>query len=438
MFELDSTSTRNLSKILRALAHPKRIAIIEYLYHSQREYSDILRNSRISRTALANHLNLLVENGLVERLERGSYSLTEDGQAFFQSIAKTYFDSKTRSQFERNLRLEKYSFRVNMGGNELTILRKLKWESRWVSHLGAIEGSLNFLKQKISTPWIYGGTGHAFVINIAKDLCPSGPTAWRTTMLFELSPNLGYTIDGVFASKSNPEFPRLQEKGWNHVKQCIDEGIPCYGWELEVPEFYVINGYDEVGYHYLGPNCDSGKGPKPWKDLGNTGIGILEVYSVHPSDTANPVKAIKEAFEKAIYHAGNPNDIIFPNYRSGLEGYDWWISAIQDGSALAMGHSYNAAVWAECRKFAVQFLKEARKYVDESSKKLLDDARKQYEIVAANLENITKDYPFTSGLGNKPLGTDGRTTRTVKALQTIRNAEDAGLSILKKVVENLV
>ena len=305
-------------------------------------------------------------------------------------------------------------------------LNSLIWQPRWVSHLGAVEGSLKYLNHKISTAWIYGGTGHAFVLNIAKDLCPSGPTAWKTMMLYELAPNLGYKVEGVFSVKSNPDFLRLQEEAWEHAKKCIDNKIPCYGWELEIPEYYVISGYTDVGYLYSGPGCENEKGPRPWKDVGNSQIGILEIYSVHLTGSENPVKAIKEALEKVIYHAGNPADLIFPNYRSGLKGYDWWISAIEDGYASARGHSYNAAVWAECRKYSVQFLKEAKKYCDGEVRDFLDTAQEHYEIVADNLESIVKDYPFSIGLETKPLGVEERTSRTVESLKKVKDAEAAG------------
>jgi hypothetical protein len=49
-----------------------------------------------------------------------------------------------------------------------------------------------------------------------------------------------------------------------------------YAWEVEIPEFYVNYGYDEMGYHYSGPGADDGKGPKSWRELGDTGIGIVE------------------------------------------------------------------------------------------------------------------------------------------------------------------
>ena len=435
--ELDVDSTKNLAKILRILGHPKRIEILTLLHKSQQEYSVILRNIGISRTALANHLNLLVETGMIQRMERGSYSLTEDGRSFYDSSTRTYFESKARFQLERKQLLETYSFRGKKGGNELVIMKKLKWTPRWVSHMGSIEGTLKFLKQKISTGWLYGGTGHAFILNIHEGLCPSGPTAWVSKMLFELAPNLGYKIAGVFVRKSDSEFPRLQEKAWAHAKQSIDDGIPCYGWELEVPEFYVIKGYDNIGYHYSGPHCDDGKGPKPWNELGISGTGIIEVYSVHPTEAANPKKVIKESFEKAIHHASNPDDIIFPGYRSGLEGYDLWISAIQDGSAVTMGNAYNAAVWAECRKYAVEFLKEANKKLTRDVKPLIDTSLSHYQDVSKNLDLLAKLFPFSPGMSPKPIGVSSKNSDGVEYLTAARNAEEKGLDSLKPIVEAL-
>jgi hypothetical protein len=80
-------------------------------------------------------------------------------------------------------------------------LTHCQWTPRWVSHLGCVKGCLDFLGIEISDAWLYGGTGHAFVINLHEEVCPSGPTAWGTGKLFELAANLGYKAEGVFASK---------------------------------------------------------------------------------------------------------------------------------------------------------------------------------------------------------------------------------------------
>ena len=83
----------------------------------------------------------------------------------------------------------------------MNVLENLKWSPKWVSHLGCVKGCLDFLGIEITDAWLYGGTGHAFIINIGEDSCPSGPTAWKTMMLFEQGLALGYEIKGVFGSK---------------------------------------------------------------------------------------------------------------------------------------------------------------------------------------------------------------------------------------------
>ena len=134
----------------------------------------------------------------------------------------------------------------------MQILEYLKWSPSWVSHLGCVKGCLNYLGLEMTEGWLYGGTGHAFIINMAKDACPSGPTAWKTMMLYELGENLGYVTEGVFGSKHTANLDELQEQAWEHAKKAIDHGRPCYGWELEIPEFYVIYGYDDLGYYFSG------------------------------------------------------------------------------------------------------------------------------------------------------------------------------------------
>ena len=53
-------------------------------------------------------------------------------------------------------------------------LANLRWSPKWVSHLGCVKGCLDFLGTKMSDAWLFGGTGHAFIINISEDSCPNG------------------------------------------------------------------------------------------------------------------------------------------------------------------------------------------------------------------------------------------------------------------------
>jgi len=56
----------------------------------------------------------------------------------------------------------------------------LTYTPTWISHMGCLSGCTRYLNLPTTDSWIYGATGHAFIINISRDSCPSGPTAWKT------------------------------------------------------------------------------------------------------------------------------------------------------------------------------------------------------------------------------------------------------------------
>lgn len=315
------------------------------------------------------------------------------------------------------------------------ILNNLRWKPMWVTHLGCVQGCIEFLGLDVSDAWLFGGTGHAFIINVHEQVCPSGPTAWMTAMLGELGTNLGYVVDCVFGRKSEPGFAEKQQYAWKFAKQAIDQGLPCYGWELEMPEFYVVYGYDERGYLYSGPGCDEGKGPKPWREFGDTEIGIVEMYSVAPGEPADDAKTVRDALSFALEFAENPDKWILPNYRAGLAGYDNWINALETGSADGFGMAYNAAVWNECRALAPVFLEEAKVRLDQHAA-LFAEAKQHYDVVAQNMQTVTDTFPF-DGLDPTHIKDPSRCESAVAALKAAREAEALGLEVLTCIVNVL-
>ena len=65
----------------------------------------------------------------------------------------------------------------------MKILDGLTYTPAWISHMGCLSGCTRYLDIPATDSWIYGATGHAFIINISHDSCPSGPTAWKTQAL---------------------------------------------------------------------------------------------------------------------------------------------------------------------------------------------------------------------------------------------------------------
>jgi hypothetical protein len=311
-------------------------------------------------------------------------------------------------------------------------IENLKWKPMWTSHLGCVKGCLEYLGSDVSDAWLFGGTGHAFIINVHEVICPSGPTAWRTEMLFKLGRNLGYVIDGVWGFKSDGDFAEKQERAWENTKRAIDQDLPCYGWELDIPEYYVVHGYDDEGYHFSGPRCDSGKGPKPWKELGDSQIGVLEMYCVNAGEPADDEKTVREALEFAVEHSKSPAKWIFPKYKAGLAAYDNWMAALESGKAHALGAAYNAAVWSECRSFAVQFLKEAKERLATEVSPVVDKAIGHYTVVEENLKEVSKLFPFPPE--GEEVKDTGRCKEALKHLRNARDAEECGLGALREIL----
>ena len=50
------------------------------------------------------------------------------------------------------------------------ILENLKYSPKWVTHLGCVKGCLDYLNINITDAWLFGASGHAFVINIHEEL----------------------------------------------------------------------------------------------------------------------------------------------------------------------------------------------------------------------------------------------------------------------------
>jgi hypothetical protein len=321
----------------------------------------------------------------------------------------------------------------------MKILDGLRWKPKWVSQLGCLQGCLDYLGVPVSDAWLFGISGHAFVINIHEELCPSGPTAWKTERMTQLCQNAGCEIRQVSAHKSQPDFAGKREAAWREVRKAIDQGKPCYGWELKVPEYYVIHGHDEIGYYFNGPLCDDGCGPLPWDKLADTGIGWLEVSIIEPAEAPDPKVAICEALSFARDHARHSEKWTYPGYATGLDGYQLWIASLEEKRGNG-GAAYNAAVWSECRQNAPAFLVQAKSKLDERHTDTIEAAIGHYEIVAEKLRLVADLFPFL-GVSEQEqamhLEDDARRSRAIDALRAAYSAEELGLGMLDQLANKL-
>ncbi len=276
----------------------------------------------------------------------------------------------------------------------------------------------------------------SFVLNVHEALCPSGPTAWKTSMLFRLAPNLGYQPHGIaiWRREAGERFPEVQREAFDLVRAAIDRGLPCYGWQMEAPEYYLITGYDDVGYYYDGAECEGGRGPLPWDKLATWDVDLLEVYRVEAVPPAPAEKVVKEALEFALKHAQQPAEWVYPIYRSGPAGLTVWAEALERGRASRDGCAYNAAVWHECREMAVAFLAEAGTRLPGRCADALAEAGRHYAVVRDRLAGLGQLVPMRPGWDEqeKLASREG-----ASLMREAAEAERQGLACLEKIVAAL-
>ena len=70
----------------------------------------------------------------------------------------------------------------------MKMLPGLEWRSCLNEHMGCIKGCLDYLGRDVSFPWLFGGTGNAFVLNMASDVFVDCALAWDHRSLHELAP----------------------------------------------------------------------------------------------------------------------------------------------------------------------------------------------------------------------------------------------------------
>jgi len=89
------------------MANEKRLEILLSLLSGEKSFDFLKKRTGLQKTALANHLNKLIDTLLVEKPIHGIYRITQDGKLFLEFIDKAYNQSdflrkkQPRGQFSR-------------------------------------------------------------------------------------------------------------------------------------------------------------------------------------------------------------------------------------------------------------------------------------------------------------------------------------------------
>jgi hypothetical protein len=286
------------------------------------------------------------------------------------------------------------------------------------SLMGVIRGVLDYYNIDISNGVAYGGSGHAFLINIHEVVCPSGPYCWKYDGFYRLLRNLGLqaTELGFFHKDSKMhERSRLEDI----LRQHLDAKRAC---SMQNMDNQIIYGYDDNGFLLAqpwGPECESTPATltfNTWDEYKGEIHAIYLVYhKIHPADNDT---MIRDSLHYALDLFKNPKKYAFEKYTIGVQAYDVWAGAHEQGRANAHGNWWNASVWSECRAMAAEYFNEIAEKYDGEVSSIARELSAQYKDIAGLLDQISD---------KKKLGSD-----KVPLIKQVKEKELAAIQNIEK------
>lgn len=221
--------------------------------------------------------------------------------------------------------------------------------------MGAVKGALDHYGLAVEAPLVFGLSGHAFLINIHEQLCPSGPYCWQAAPMLPLLRNLGLAVAwlGFFDAKSTPAERALLE---SRLREALDQGHVCSLLNLENQ---LIAGYDAEGFTTLQPWAPAKTDYPParltfgsWQELGQS--VHISFFLFKKARPAARRRAVLASLDYAVDLYARPAVHCRPGYGIGPDAYAHWLAAAPEHGS-SHGNWWNATVWSECRKMAAAY-----------------------------------------------------------------------------------
>ncbi|QKS46579.1 hypothetical protein HUB94_15830 [Paenibacillus cellulosilyticus] len=321
----------------------------------------------------------------------------------------------------------------------MSSLLQKDWTKTKTSAAAAIHAAVAYTDKKhYSLVDVMGFTGHAFRINIDPDhIDVAGPTMFPGGFLIRRNLcNLGFISS--LSDTEKPYSPDKVEKVFAMIQQSIDRGRPAICFDLFIPEFGLIHGYDDE-QHLFHAKDVSKEGTLSYSDFVEK-RDMLWVTTISESLPHSKYETLRMALDMIVEHArGREWQHVFEGkYVIGLAGYDAWINCMQLRKADPFGNAYNTAVISDAREFAAQFLRElvvrwnGENVVERTVRRLAAEAAAHYAKTAAAWVEMRELFPFPNGgHPEEPAVAD----RTIALLQAAKEAEVHGVQVLEQLLD---
>ena len=159
-----------------------------------------------------------------------------------------------------------------------------------------------------NSPWaeyaedIVATSGFAFRMWVAADLCPSSTSIW------EFGKQPAWVTSGGLDCEYTERLwneDAIEEKrrlaAIEQIKKSIDKGIPAVSWDIGVPEWGLIIGYDDDTQMFA-TLAVNGEGEMSYNVLGKRELPIMSVLTVTGASDKSKTDILRDTMKLAASH----------------------------------------------------------------------------------------------------------------------------------------
>jgi len=150
---------------------------------------------------------------------------------------------------------------------------------------------------------IVATSGFAFRTWVRPDLCPSATSIWDFEMQKPWAENGGLHFEYVGRYWNQDHFERdRRERGIALIRASVDSGIPAVVWDIGVPEWGLITGYDDERGVFSALSVNGSEPDVAYDALGKREIPILSVLTVTGSTQKSKSDILRDTLRLAVHH----------------------------------------------------------------------------------------------------------------------------------------
>lgn len=349
----------------------------------------------------------------------------------------------------------------SIGQNRLILEEPLSFRTphTWNSAAASIHEMLGYIGSSPSLPMVMGMSGLSFRLTILpQDIHIAGPTAYNfKEVLTRGLQHMGYRSHAVEALASeaglnanlvDPSMLEEKAKGkrllnprlvraLSLIRYSIHRGIPAVVWDLNIPEFGLIYGYDDTARILYGTDFIK-SGTIPYDHVGR---GVNQEVFVLAAESDGMIREmdLRAALTAVLAHYRGEDPYTLPNTVSGLAAYAVWREALEYRRVEPNGHAYNIAVLWDARRYASEFFKELSvKWASTPRYSSLIpfclQAEELYRNMSQRLNMLKQCFPFPDGgLPNEKLHAD----QAISILLEVEELERAAVIVIKALLEEM-